>query len=155
MPGTGEKTTGHRAVTPGVWGEPMWRTIHVVALGCPPNPREDQKRAYRDFFWSLRTVIPCAACATGYADILRRHPVDDALSGPEDLFKWSVVVHNEVARKLGQPEMSPEYVRTVYIFGETERTAVDGTWWRATWCRALATAAVLFIALAGLFAIFR
>jgi hypothetical protein len=140
----------------------MWRTIHVVALGYPQNPRPEQKQAYRDFFASLRTVIPCAACAAGYADVLRRHPVDDALSGPGDLFTWSVVVHNEVARKLGQPEMSPEYVRTVYVFGDgrSEKTGAGRVTGgsggeRAFDCRfaMLASAAVLVVALAAFVAL--
>ncbi|AUF82328.1 Erv1/Alr family protein [Tetraselmis virus 1] len=107
-----------RPITPQVWGEPMWRLMHIIAMGYPINPTPSQKKAYKDFYMSLKVVLPCIKCATGYTNIVNKHPIDDALNNPSDLFLWTVVVHNEVSKKLGKPDMTPDYVRSEYVYGD-------------------------------------
>jgi Erv1 / Alr family len=107
-------------IGPEVWGEPMWKTLHIVALSYPSNPDADTAEKYKQFFMLFRSVIPCQSCAQGYGEILNRHPIDEALGGPEDLFNWTVVVHNEVANKINKPTMSPEFVKHNYIFGTSQ-----------------------------------
>lgn len=107
-----------KRITPDVWGGPFWRTIHVVAMGYPSNPSAEVKKQYEHFFKSLETVIPCAICAHGYAAIVKDNPVGQAMGNPEDLYNWTVLVHNKVSEKLGKPPMTPEFVRRVYMFGE-------------------------------------
>nr|WRJ69792.1 Erv1/Alr family protein [Oceanusvirus sp.] len=138
-----------RPVTPQVWGEPMWRMIHIVAMGYPVNPKPEHRQAYKDFYMSLKTVLPCTKCASGYANIVNRHPIDDALRGPWDLFTWTVVVHNEVARKLGHPDMSPEYVKSVYIFGDDKGGDVaKDDQQRSDWMSKLGMTAVVLLIVA-------
>jgi hypothetical protein len=99
----------------------MWRSMHVVALGCPDSPTPEQARAYTEFFNSLKTVIPCSSCAQGYADIVSAAPLplERAVAGGGPvLFPWSVEVHNAVARKLGQAPMTPDFVQASYLFGD-------------------------------------
>ena len=121
-----------RKITPSVWGEPMWRTMHIVALGYPHNPSPDIRQAYKTFYDSLRVVIPCVTCRDGYIQIADESPVDAALGNTEDLFHWTVHVHNKVNEKLGKLPMTPEYVRTTYIFG-TSPEKIDPAVERATW----------------------
>ena len=114
-----------RKITPDVWGGPMWRTIHVVALGYPRNPSPETRAQYKAFYDSLRAVIPCVTCRQGYVKIVDESPVDDALGNAEDLFNWTVGVHNKVNEKLGKLPMTPEFVRTQYVFGDAVDPAVD------------------------------
>ena len=103
-------------ITPSVWGPPMWKTIHVIALGYPETPSETDKKTYKEFFKMLGRVIPCPTCAEGYREILdEKFPVEDALSSCHDLFRWSVNVHNEVSKKLGSPPMSEDFVKNRYL----------------------------------------
>lgn len=111
-----------RKITPDVWGGPMWRTIHVVALGYPRNPSDQVRAAYREFYNSLKTVIPCITCRQGYINIVDDNPVEPALGTTEDLFNWTVVVHNKVNEKLGKMPMTPEFVRTTYLFEDSENS---------------------------------
>ena len=106
-------------VTPSVWGEPAWRFMHAVALGYPSSGPDLETRArYRAFYENLRGVLPCDSCRRGYTVIFAAIPIDDALaSGSDALFRWTVDVHNEVAKKLGKPAMSAQFVRESYIFG--------------------------------------
>ena len=115
-----------RKITPDVWGGPMWRTIHVVALGYPQNPPDHVRAAYRAFYNSLKTVIPCATCRQGYVAILDESPVEPALGSTQDLFNWTVSVHNKVNEKLGKLPMTPEFVRTTYVFGDSAEDPAGG-----------------------------
>lgn len=121
-----------RTITPSVWGEPMWRTMHVVALGLPRGASEGQRDAYVAFYESLRTVIPCSTCASEYSAIMDSSSpsLREAVSrGADDLFLWTVDVHNRVAERLGKPVMTPEFVREEYLFQggpETARQATGG-----------------------------
>jgi hypothetical protein len=115
-----------RKITPSVWGEPMWRTIHVVALGLPPSPDPATRKAYVDFYESLRTVIPCITCARGYSEIADKTApgIPAAVdAGADALFSWTVKVHNAVAAKLGQAPMTEDYVLNHYMFGERPEPA--------------------------------
>lgn len=137
-----------RKITPEVWGGPMWRTIHVVALGYPRNPSPDARKAYKAFYESLRSVIPCATCRQGYVRIYDESPVDAALGNTEDLFNWTVHVHNQVNEKLGKLPMTPEFVRSTYVFGDDVQEApVDPAVDRSNWA-ALASYGFAFLAVA-------
>lgn len=107
-----------RYLTPEVWGEPMWRSIHSVAIGYPQNPSDEVKKAYKDWFLLLAKVLPCIECSKGYASIIKDNPIDEALGTRADLIQWTVNVHNAVSKKLGKPEMSVEHVTRNYVFGE-------------------------------------
>lgn len=105
------------SVTPRVWGELMWRSIHMIAISYPLDPDLEARARFRQFFESLQFVLPCKICRAGYTTLFAAMPIDDALDGREELFRWTVDVHNEVAKKLGKPHMSAQFVREKYIFG--------------------------------------
>lgn len=108
-----------KLITPKVWGEDAWRFMHVVALGFPADPTDQDRRDYEAFYRSLTRVLPCAHCRKGYAEIFERNPIntDDA----DSLFLWTVDVHNAVNRKLGHDVMDPKWVRNVYVFRDHEK----------------------------------
>lgn len=108
-----------KVITPSVWGEDAWRFMHSVALGYPHNPYEKDKEKYRAFYESLANVLPCSKCRDGYASTMQMIPID--LTGPDELFMWTVEIHNSVNRKLGHDIMDPQWIRNVYIFREHER----------------------------------
>lgn len=107
-----------KVITPSVWGEDAWRVMHSVALGYPHNPYEKDKAKYRAFYESLANVLPCSKCRDGYFETMQMIPID--LTGPDELFMWTVKIHNSVNRKLGHDIMDPQWVRNVYIFREHE-----------------------------------
>jgi hypothetical protein len=57
-----------------------------------------------DFVESYKEIIPCLSCREHFEQVLVENPVPEA----DDLFKWSVDVHNIVNRRLGKPEFSYE-----------------------------------------------
>lgn len=93
-------------IPPTVWGPFFWHTIHIAALGYPQEPTYTHKKAAKEFYESLQVVIPCAICREHYAQHLKAYPISPHLDSRKDLFKWTVVLHNEVNKMLGKPEFT-------------------------------------------------
>ena len=88
---------------PSVWGPIFWHTIHVTALSYPSEPTYAQKRAAKEFYESLAQLIPCPVCREHYQTHLQKMPISPHLDRREDLFRWTVDLHNEVNKMLGKP----------------------------------------------------
>lgn len=91
---------------PAVWGPFFWHTIHIVALGYPKSPSYSDKKAAKEFYESLVFLIPCPVCREHYATHLQKSPLVPHLDRREDLFKWTVQLHNEVNASLGKPRIT-------------------------------------------------
>eukprot|EP00798_Chlamydomonas_sp_ICE-L_P000705 gene705-biopygen448 len=64
---------GQHNIPPSVWGPPLWKSIHYVALGYPANPTPEERRVYNTFFDQiLEHLIPCHVCSENY----HRHLVE-------------------------------------------------------------------------------
>lgn len=88
---------------PQTWGPFFWHTIHIVALGYPKEPSYAEKRSAKEFFESLAFLLPCAVCREHYAKHLQANPVSNFLDNRQDLFKWTVSIHNAVNQELKKP----------------------------------------------------
>lgn len=103
---------------PSLWGPHLWKSIHYIALGYPDNPDPELRTTYKDFYVNLWRVVPCLKCAINY----RRHltelpPIDEFLGSKEDLFKWTVALHNLVNVELGKPQMDFKTASAMYSTG--------------------------------------
>jgi hypothetical protein len=90
---------------PTVWGPLFWHTIHIVALGYSDQPTYAQKKAAKEFYESLAFLIPCPVCREHYETHLQKNPLTPHLDRRDDLFRWTVNVHNEVNQLLGKPRL--------------------------------------------------
>ena len=89
------------------WGPPLWDTIHFIALGYNGNHPE----AYVSFYNSLSNTIPCKKCAAHYTQELEERPVEKYM---DDLFEWTVLMHNSVNKKLGKKTWTVKKAREHY-----------------------------------------
>jgi hypothetical protein len=78
--------------------------MHLVALGYPKTPTYAEKRAAKEFFESFAHLIPCPICKLHYADHLKNNPITPSLDTRNDLFQWTIRIHNLVNKDLGKPE---------------------------------------------------
>jgi len=90
-------------IEPDIFGPFLWATIHLVCLGAPEKLTSAQQQIYKSFFYTLPSIIPCSKCATHLKENLDSLPIDDALIGSKELFKWSVELHNIVNSQLKKP----------------------------------------------------
>ena len=107
---------------PVVWGSPMWKTIHYIALGYPDNASKIDKDAYYSYFTNLHRVIPCQECANHLEMLVKNIPVTtEVLSDNRSLFNWTVLIHNEVNKKLNKRIMSNDDAFKLYSKSDKEQ----------------------------------
>jgi hypothetical protein len=101
----------------------FWHTIHVVALSYPSNPNYAQKRAAKEFYESMAELIPCPMCREHYKEHLKKLPLSPHLDRRDDLFRWTVQLHNEVNILLKKPIVSEtESINFYTRLGARERS---------------------------------
>lgn len=91
---------------PAVWGPIFWTTMHIVTIGYPSFPTEEEKKGAVDFFESLQTMIPCPICKEHYKANLQKSPVRDAVDDKQKLIRWLFNMHNTINTQLGKSEIS-------------------------------------------------
>ena len=110
---------------PDVWGPFFWHTIHITALGYPVDPSHAQKKAAKEFFESLKLLIPCPICKEHYLTHLEKYPITPHLDRRSDLFRWTILLHNEVNAALNKPPFTETQVIQYYTrLGERARSPV-------------------------------
>lgn len=99
------------------WGPPMWKTLHAVSFGYPENPGPSCKNAYKDFFASLKSVLPCSPCRRHYARMISTPTCklsNKIFRNRNTLTRWLVRLHNTVNRKMRKPCLSYKVVCEQY-----------------------------------------
>ena len=91
---------------PSSWGPFFWHTMHICALGYPLKPAYGHKKAAKEFFEALAFLIPCPICRDHYTEFLKQMPITPFLDSRDDLFKWTVALHNNVNKTLGKPQFT-------------------------------------------------
>jgi len=93
-------------ISSNVWGPPIWQSISFIALGYPKQPSYAEKKAAKEYFESLPFLLPCPICKEHLKIHLKKYPITPHLDRREDLFKWTVMLHNEVNKSLNKPTMT-------------------------------------------------
>jgi hypothetical protein len=85
------------------WGPALWKIIHTMAAAYPDNPNTQVKASCRQFFYSLRHLLPCPTCRQHYTNLLSKK--QPQVNSAEDVQKWALWVHNEINARLhyGKP----------------------------------------------------
>ncbi len=99
---------------PTVWGRGLWIFIHSVALNYPEHPDPIDKKNVYNFFTNLENVIPCSTCRNNYNLHMNKLPLSSYLNNKNDLFKWTVEMHNIVNSDLGKPILTVEQAKNIY-----------------------------------------
>jgi hypothetical protein len=89
-----------------VWGPPLWLSLHIMALAYPKQPSYSEKKAAKEYFEALPFLLPCAICKEHLKAHLAKYPIAPYLDRREDLFKFTVMLHNEVNKSLNKPTMT-------------------------------------------------
>jgi len=95
-------------IPPEVWGPFFWNTIHIAALGYPPNPTHAHKKSAKEFYESLTLMIPCPICRVHYTEHLVKYPIGPHLDKRQDLFRWTLLLHNEVSKSINKRTFTEE-----------------------------------------------
>jgi hypothetical protein len=82
--------------------------MHIVALGYPSKPSYGDKKAAKEFYESLQFLIPCPICREHYSKFLQEQAITPFLDRRQDLFRWTVDIHNKVNQTLNKPRFSEQ-----------------------------------------------
>jgi len=81
----------------------------MTALSAETIMTPEKREAYIRFFESMPDILPCSQCGKHLKDNLLILPVDT-----DDMFRWSVDLHNLVNSQLNKPEIPYEKARTYW-----------------------------------------
>ena len=109
---------------PNLFGKYIWGAMHFTALGAPKIFDASNSSAYRIFYGQIPYVIPCASCGEHLKEVYASNPIENALTSAEELFKWTVDVHNNVNKRLGKPVVSVEEARAYWMNLPSESSGV-------------------------------
>lgn len=102
-------------ISPKVFGPFMWATIHYICLGAPDKLTDQDKSAYTNFFNNLPYIMPCKSCGEHLKQNLITLPISNSLNTKEDLFKWSVDLHNLVNKQINKNEITLEEAYDIWL----------------------------------------
>ncbi len=94
------------SIDPNLWGSNAWSFIHYTALAYPDNPTDEDKMNYKSFYYGLQNTLPCLKCSLNYKKNIQELPIDNSLGKKEDLFRWTVNIHNMVNNELGKKNLN-------------------------------------------------
>ena len=110
-------------------GPELWKMLHVFAYFW-----KGKKTSAIKFLGFFSRKILCGQCRSDWQKIVSELPPD--LKTDESLFAWTVLVHNEVNKKLGKPELSLDEAIQLYkdekrlpsYLGESPKEWGPGLW---------------------------
>lgn len=109
---------------PSLWGPHLWRSIHYIALGFPDEADELVRANYKEFYVNFWKMLPCLKCSVNYKRHLKELPsIDLFLGSRDDLFAWTVALHNTVNLELGKPKMTVDDAKILYTNGFNNDTS--------------------------------
>ena len=108
-----------------IWGKYFWNTIHIAALSYPSNPTPEDSETYTKFFNIIGDVLPCKKCSMNYKRHLVEIPIFQYLENKQELFKWTILLHNIVNRELGRSQWNIEYAQMYYMNLEDHQKQKD------------------------------
>ena len=106
-------------VSPSQWGKHFWNCIHLVAMGYPDAPLPQEREDYKIFMTTFGKILPCSKCRVNFKRHIDELPIDLFLFGRQQLFDWTVQMHNIVNRELGKREWTYQeaweyYTKTIF-----------------------------------------
>jgi hypothetical protein len=99
---------------PEIWGPHFWYVLHTISFNYPAEPTEYHKTSYREFFTTLKDVLPCEKCRRHYQTYLSTYPISPHLDTRASLIKWVIQVHNFVNEQLGKRIYTVAEVLNIY-----------------------------------------
>ena len=95
-----------------IWGPHAWFLLHTLSLAYPLKPTQKDKDDYMSFLQGFGKVVPCEICKVHFARNLRENP--PTLENREDVFKWTVDLHNEINGRTGKRAFTYQEAHKLY-----------------------------------------
>jgi hypothetical protein len=100
---------------PELWGSHGWTFLQHIALSYPNSPNKEIKQTYKDFFYSIKNILPCESCAMNYTEHITKIPIDNYLKNRDTLFSWIIKMHNEVNKLQNKKLINENKLKQYYM----------------------------------------
>ena len=98
---------------PKSWGPSLWKFLHTMAANFPDHPSPQFKASARQYFYSLRHLLPCPICQTHYTALLSK--IQPRVESATEMQEWVLWLHNEVGKRVsGQPSWDVQQLHQTY-----------------------------------------
>jgi hypothetical protein len=88
---------------PTYWGDPIWKTMYIIAYTFPEDADEEYRIHLCDIYNHFSFVIPCKECCTHYKEFLHQFPVEEAVISRDTLLKWVNDLQNSINTMTKRP----------------------------------------------------
>ena len=86
-----------------VWGPAMWHALHTISFNYPTQPKEIDKKNYRNFMLSLVNVLPCKYCRENLINNYKQFPLTMNCMKNRDTFsRYVYKLHETINKMLGK-----------------------------------------------------
>jgi len=86
-----------------VWGPSLWHTLHSISFNYPIKPTCQDKKNYKSFILSLKTVLPCKYCRMNFKKNLKDTPLtENVLKNRGNFSRWMYTIHENINKMLGK-----------------------------------------------------
>ncbi len=93
------------------WQQSTWKIFHLISL----KYIDERKDIYNNFFNTFKFILPCEICEQHYrSQLLRTNLNLEKNNNKNDLFRWTVNIHNNVNSMNNKKIMSYEEARKIY-----------------------------------------
>lgn len=113
-------------INPSLWGPHSWKMLHYITMAYSDNPTNQDKNNMKNFFFSIKNVLPCEKCRVHFALNLEKYPLTDyVLSSRYNLINWLKDIHNEVNIRTGKKQYSYDELIKEYENKNTNNCNVE------------------------------
>lgn len=99
-----------------IWGPPMWHYLHTMSFNYPIDPKQTDKKHYREFVLKLQYVLPCGKCRENLKNNFKKLPLKKSHMKSRNTFsRYIYDLHELINHMLGKTSgLSYEDVRDRY-----------------------------------------
>lgn len=91
-------------IKPCWWGDSVWKTIYCITAVYPDNPTKEHTECIKNFFLSLKCLLPCKGCRESYLKISDESNTNandiENFKNKDNLIKFVYCLRNKVNDKL-------------------------------------------------------
>ena len=99
-----------------IWGPMLWFLLHTMSFNFPCQPTQQQRECYRNFYESVRYVLPCGACRDNLSANMKASGYDRerVYKNRQTLSSWVYRLHCSVNDMLHKPSPTFAEVQKTY-----------------------------------------
>lgn len=81
---------------PIIWGATYWMYLHLISIGYPDVPTDEEKQNMKQFLNIFPETIPCIKCKTHFINTIKNYDLNKMLHNKKSFMEFIWIMHNNV-----------------------------------------------------------